>query len=89
MKRQIERFSPHQNGKVFAVPMAVGSLVFVVPFVLLASLAAPQGAGPPALLVIAFPLIYLVPGHLSVAVGCWLYNVLFELGGRRRAKWSS
>lgn len=27
MKQQIARFSPHQNGKVFAVLMAVGSLV--------------------------------------------------------------
>lgn len=32
MKKQIKRMSPHQNGKVFGVLMAIASLVFVVPF---------------------------------------------------------
>jgi len=31
MKKQIVRFSPHQNAKVSAILMAVGSLVFLVP----------------------------------------------------------
>jgi len=29
MKVQISRFSPHQNAKVFAVLMAIGSLPFI------------------------------------------------------------
>ena len=34
MKQQVARFSPHQNGKVFAVLVAVTSLIFLVPFLL-------------------------------------------------------
>ncbi|UUZ71854.1 hypothetical protein LP415_24445 [Polaromonas sp. P1(28)-8] len=79
MKKQIERFSPHQNA---AVLMAVSSLVFVVPFMLIASSFAPQGAGRSALAVLAFPVMYLVIGYLSVAIGCWVYNLLFPyIGG--------
>ncbi|MEO8020491.1 hypothetical protein [Polaromonas sp.] len=82
MKKQIERFSPHQNAKVFAVLMAVSSLVFVVPFMLIAAPFAPRGAGMSALAVLAFPVIYLVIGYLSVAIGCWVYNLLYPyIGG--------
>jgi hypothetical protein len=31
MKKQIRRVSPHQNGKVFGVLMAVSSLIFLLP----------------------------------------------------------
>lgn len=83
MKTQIQRFSPHQNGKVFAVLMAVSSLVFVVPFMLIASATAPQGSGAmPLFMVVLFPLFYLVFGYVMVAIGCWLYNVMFKyIGG--------
>jgi hypothetical protein len=82
VKKQVARFSPHQNGKVFAVLMAIGSLVFVLPFMLFAAAFAPRGSGPPMLMVILFPVIYLVLGYISVAIGCWLYNVMFpHIGG--------
>ncbi len=82
MKRQIERFSPHQNGKVFAVLMALSSLVFVVPFMLIASLAGPRGMGPPMFMFVLFPLIYLVLGYVFVAIGCAIYNVMYKyIGG--------
>lgn len=82
MKKQIARFSPHQNAKVFAVLMAVSSLVFVVPFMLIASAFSPGGMGMSALGVLAFPVVYLVLGYLSVAIGCWVYNLLFPyIGG--------
>jgi hypothetical protein len=82
MRVQIERFSPHQNAKVFAVLFAVTSLVFIVPFMLLAGLSAPKDEGPPMFLVLLFPVIYLVFGYISVAVGCWLYNSMFKhIGG--------
>jgi hypothetical protein len=82
MKKQIERFSPHQNAKVFAVLMAVSSLVFVIPLMLIASSFAPEGAGMSGLAVLAFPLVYLVFGYLSVTIGCWVYNLLFPyIGG--------
>ena len=81
MKNQIERFSPHQNGKVVAVLMALTSLVFVIPFMLLASLASPRGAGPPMVFVVLLPLFYLVLGYLSVAAGCWFYNLMYKYVG--------
>jgi hypothetical protein len=82
MKQQIARFSPHQNGKVFAVLMAVGALVFVVPFMLIAFLSAPAEAKPPMLFFLAMPIIYLVMGYISVAIGCAIYNALFKhIGG--------
>ena len=82
MKVQVQRFSPHQNGKVFAVLMALASLVFVVPFMLIASIAAPSGQSFPFLMILVFPIMYLVLGYLSVAVGCWLYNAMFKhIGG--------
>ena len=31
MSQQVARLSPHQNGKVFAVLMAVTSLIFILP----------------------------------------------------------
>lgn len=84
MKKQIERFSPHQNAKVFAVLMAVSSLVFVVPFMLIGSAFSPRGMGMgmSAMAVLAFPVMYLVIGYLSVLIGCWVYNLLFPyIGG--------
>lgn len=82
MKQQIARFSPHQNGKVFAILMAAGALVFAVPFMLIAFLTAPSNAKPPLLFFAAMPVIYLVMGYISVAVGCAMYNALFKhIGG--------
>lgn len=81
MKTRVQRFSPHQNAKVFAVLMAVSSLVFVVPFTLLASAFAPKGSGFPAFIVLLFPVIYLVFGYISVAIGCWVYNLLAKFTG--------
>ncbi|MDP3836357.1 MAG: hypothetical protein Q8Q82_20585 [Hydrogenophaga sp.] len=82
MKQQIERFSPHQNGKVFAVLMAVGSLVFLVPFFIFASFAVPAEDGPPAWLFLLFPVIYLVLGYFMVVVGCAVYNFMYRyIGG--------
>lgn len=89
MKIQIARLSPHQNAKVFAVLMALASLIFAVPM-FIAFLYIPPGidaAGnpinpPPAVIVLLFPLLYLVMGYVMVAVGCWFYNFMFKyLGG--------
>jgi hypothetical protein len=82
MKVQVARLSPHQNGKVFGVLMALGSLVFLVPFTLIFAMAPEQPNAPPAFLFLLFPILYLIFGYLSVAVGCWLYNVMFKyIGG--------
>lgn len=82
MKKQIARFSPHQNAKVFAVLMAVSSLVFLVPFMLMATSFGPKGSAPPAFFFLAVPLGYLVFGYVSVVIGCWFYNLMFRyIGG--------
>ena len=89
MKIQIARFSPHQNAKVFAVLMAIGSLVFVVPMFVAFQFIPPgvdaQGnpVNPPSTaFVLLFPFIYLVMGYLMVVAGGWLYNIMVRfLGG--------
>lgn len=82
MKQQVARFSPHQNGKVFAVLMAVSSLVFIVPFGLFAMVSAPEGARGPMSMFLVMPFIYLVFGYISVAIGCAVYNFMFKyIGG--------
>ena len=89
MKIQIARLSPHQNAKVFAVLMAIGSLVFVVPMFVAFQFIPPgvdargNPVNPPSTaFVLLFPFIYLVMGYLMVVAGCWLYNIMVRfLGG--------
>jgi hypothetical protein len=82
MKQQVARFSPHQNGKVFAVLMAVSSLVMFVPFFLFFAVSAPAQARPPMFMLLVMPLIYLVAGYVMVAIGCAIYNFMFKyIGG--------
>lgn len=87
MKKQIKRLSPQQNGKVFGVLMAVGSLVFLVPMFLVMLFVVPdvdQYGNPvifPRILVIVFPVFYLVFGYLAIAIGSALYNFLFKFIG--------
>jgi hypothetical protein len=81
MKQQVSRLSPHQNGKVLAVLMAVSSLVFVVPFMFLTLAFAPQQSRPPVTMFLLMPLFYLAIGYVMVAVGCWFYNLMFPFVG--------
>jgi len=82
MKQQIARLSPHQNGKVFAVLMALGSFVFLVPVMVMASFMAPSESTPSAFMFLVLPVVYLVLGYLTVAFGCALYNLMFKsIGG--------
>ncbi|MHB8348150.1 MAG: hypothetical protein ACYDHM_13440 [Acidiferrobacterales bacterium] len=88
MKKQISRLSPHQNGKVVGILMAVTSLVFVLPMSIGMFLSAPaldQHGNPvifPKLLMILFPVIYLVSGYLFMVVWSFVYNFLFRyIGG--------
>ena len=74
--------------KVFGVLMAVASLVFVVPMFLIMLFAVPavdQHGNPtdfPKFLVILFPILYLVFGYLTTAIGSAIYNFLFRyIGG--------
>ena len=88
MPKQLTYLSPHQNGKVFGILMALASLTFVIPFSLfflvIHHLTAPIGLppGPPPFLFLIFPVMYMVFGYLSVALGCLLYNFMFKyIGG--------
>ena len=75
MKTQIKRLSPHQNGKVFGVICALGSLVFIIPVTLFMGAMGgmgSQGMGMPTGMMLLFPLGYLVMGYLSVALGCMI-----------------
>ncbi len=81
MKQQIARFSPHQNGKVMAVMMAVLSLIFVLPFALIGSFF-DAGEGRFSIwMVVLLPVFYLVATYVAWVIGCALYNVLVPLVG--------
>lgn len=89
MKIQVSRLSPHQNAKVFGVLMAILTLIFAIPMFLV-FLPIPPGVNangnpnspPPELIVLFFPLAYLVMGYVMVAIGCWFYNLMFRyIGG--------
>jgi hypothetical protein len=88
LKKQIKRLSPHQNGKVFGVLMAVSSLILFLPMSLMMSVMGPQvdrfgnEVVFPTSLFLLMPLFYLVFGYISVAIGCAIYNFLFKyIGG--------
>ena len=78
MKQQVTRLSPHQNGKVFGVLMAITSLVFVIPFFLFTLT---LGGGGFQWMMLLMPLIYLFLGYISVALGCLFYNLMFKIIG--------
>lgn len=88
MKQQIKQLSPHQNGRVFGVLMAVPSLLLILPLALLMTLSSPQPeqhANPvnfPTFMLVLMPVFYLVFGYLAVAFGCAIYNFLVRyIGG--------
>ena len=87
MRKQIRRLSPHQNGKVFGILMAVSSLVFVIPMLLIFFFVAPsvdQQGNPttfPKFMLLLFPVMYLVFGYFGTAIGSLIYNFLFRFIG--------
>ena len=81
MKQQVARLSPHQNGKVFAVLTAITSLIFFVPFFFLMSAFGPAQARPPMFMLVVMPLAYLVITYVMTAVGCAIYNVVYQVVG--------
>lgn len=88
MKTQIARLSPHQNGKVFAILMALSSFMFVVPMALVFSFI-PAGtdahgnpvAQPSVFMLLLFPVLYLVMGYVMIALGSVIYNFMFQYVG--------
>ena len=88
MKKQIKRLSPHQNGKVLGILMAVSSLFLFMPMALMMSAIGPQVDQNgneivfPTALFIAMPVFYAIFGYIFTAIGCGLYNFMFKyIGG--------
>jgi ABC-type multidrug transport system fused ATPase/permease subunit len=87
MKKQIKRLSPHQNGKVFGVLMAVATLPMFIPMILMMSFAIPNvdsNGNPidsPMFMFLIFPFIYVIFGYISVALTCLVYNFLQKFIG--------
>lgn len=82
MKKQIRRLSPHQNGKVFGILMAIATLPMLIPFWGMAFFIPDDGMNEtPMFIFFIFPIVYLIFGYLSVAFGCFVYNTLFRFIG--------
>jgi len=81
MKIEIRRLSAHQNAKVLAVIMTVGSLFFLLPVMLVAGSLAPQEVPFPWVMLLVLPVVYLVFGYLMTLIGCGIYNVLARFTG--------
>jgi hypothetical protein len=89
LKRQLKRLSPHQNGKVAGILMAVTTLpmflIMIIPMVFMMSkvdqAAKPVDFGFPFGMFLFMPIFYLAFTYLFVAFSCWVYNVFFKLIG--------
>jgi Zn-dependent protease with chaperone function len=81
MKQQVARFPPHQNAKVMAIMMALTSLIFMIPFLVIGSLFGASRGGMHMWVIIILPVFYLVIGYISVVIGCAIYNVLVPFTG--------
>jgi heme A synthase len=90
MKVQVKRFSSHQTAKVFAILMAASSLIFIIPFSLIAlfSPAAVDTNGNEvsfsgfSLMFLIMPIFQGVMGYIMVRFGLWVYNKLTpHIGG--------
>ena len=87
MKTQIIRLSPHQNGKVAGIILALLSLFAAVPLFLGLLFSEPSVATdmdrhrPPAFLPLLFPVGYFISGYLITVIYCALYNAMFRFIG--------
>jgi hypothetical protein len=87
VKVQIQRLSPHQNGKVVAVLMVVVSLPLFLLMALLMWFGGPQlnqhGTAPafPIFMFVVLPFFYLIFAYITVAIVCAIYNFFFSVIG--------
>lgn len=87
MKKQISHLSPFQNAKVFAVLMAVSSLVIFLPFMLISMLMTPsttpdgQPIHFPFFMFLVMPVFQLIFGFIMVLISCALYNWVSKFTG--------
>jgi hypothetical protein len=87
MKKQIKKLSPHQNGKVIGILMAVSFLPIFIVMAIIMSQFGPQidqHGNPvqfPYFMFIIMPIFYLIFGYIFVAIGCVIYNYFFKFIG--------
>ena len=87
MKVQIKRASPHQNGKVLGLLMAISSLIIVIPMFLIFMFAPQQTDAEgnpvsiPAYVAFVFPIMYLIFGYIGGAISSMFYNVIVKFVG--------
>lgn len=85
MKLRVLSLPVGQLSKVVAVAMALVSVVFVVPMLLVTALTGgPKGEDPAVAvaMLLLMPFFYLVVGYLSTAFFVWVFNkVAAHLGG--------
>ena len=89
MKKQIKRLSPHQNGKVAGIMMAVTTLPMILFMIIPMTLMTPkidQAGNPvdfgfPFIMLLIMPIFYLIFTYLFVAFGCWVYNIFYKIIG--------
>jgi len=87
MKKQIKRFSPHQNAKVLSILMAITSFVFVVPMVLIMAVTFSNtdqvglSVGPPFGMILLLPILYLVLTYFLVLLVTIIYNFITKFVG--------
>jgi hypothetical protein len=80
MRQQIVRLSPVQTAKVMAALYGLMGFIFI-PFIYLATRAAPNASRPGAWFLIVVPLAYAAFGFVFVAIGCLLYNFVVSFTG--------
>ena len=80
MRRQVVRLSVHQTSKVLAVLYFVMGVV-LMPFLLLASRAAPDGRGMGLGFALVMPVVYALFGYVFVAITCAAYNLVARYTG--------
>lgn len=82
MKVQVKNFSTHQTAKVFAILMAVSSLLIIIPFslmsMLIPSLVDANGndiaTGSFGVVFLIMPILQGMMGYVMMRVGLWVYN---------------
>jgi hypothetical protein len=84
MTKRLSRIAPWQAGKLFALIYFFLSLLFVIPALLVFTIAPPPaGPGPhvsPKMLIF-FPFGYALAGLIFVPVACWIYNLAAKVVG--------
>ena len=73
MELRIKRIAPVQLCKVLAVVYALFSIIFFL-FMLIATIAAPEGKEPGLLFTFIMPLLYIVLGFIGGIIGAIIYN---------------